>query len=276
MKEKSETSNWLDLPRDVMIIILSKLHTIDILYSVQRVCSSWRKLCKEPQFFCRIVIPSRWEDCARLGADGLAELVKVAMDRSCGELVEFSLETRKQVVLIDLLFNVVERSNTLKYLRLDTCFTFQSRSLWKQIARKIPLLEELEIHYDSFSVMAIEEVGRSCPNLHYFKLKGELPWYSRGDCNKMVFAIAESMPQLRRLSLIENGLTNDGLQAILDGCPHLEYLDLRKCLRVNLNFSLLKKSSDRIIDVRLPKDAIDGRFRTRGNRVMAAYNFSSV
>ena len=40
-------------------------------------------------------------------------------------------------------------------------------------------------------------------------------------------AIAETVPGLRHLQLFGNRMTNDGLKAILDGCPQLESLDLR-------------------------------------------------
>ena len=53
-------------------------------------------------------------------------------------------------------------------------------------------------------------------------------------------AIAKNMPKLRHLLLNGNRVTNDGLQAILDGCPHLESLDLRKCFNVTLRKFWLK------------------------------------
>ncbi|KAJ1410350.1 Leucine-rich repeat domain superfamily [Sesbania bispinosa] len=57
------------------------------------------------------------------------------------------------------------------------------------------------------------------------------------------FVIAKTMSQLRHLQLWGNMLTNNGLLAILDGCPHLESLDLRACFNLDLNGSLGESGS---------------------------------
>ena len=61
------------------------------------------------------------------------------------------------------------------------------------------------------------------------------------DYDYRALAIAKNMPKLHHLQLIGNRVMNDGLQAILDGCPHLESLDLRKCFNVTLSGNLGKK-----------------------------------
>lgn len=71
-------------------------------------------------------------------------------------------------------------------------------------------------------------------------------------------AIAATMPGLRHLQLFGNKMTNKGLQAILDGCPHLQSLDIRKCFNVHLGGSLGKRCSEQIKDLRLPDDSTDG------------------
>ncbi|KAH0855955.1 hypothetical protein HID58_084216, partial [Brassica napus] len=73
------------------------------------------------------------------------------------------------------------------------------------------------------------------------------------DCNdEEAPGIAESMPELRHIQLFGNILTNTGLTAILDGCPHLEHLDLRKCFNVRLEGDLEKRCSERIKDLKTP------------------------
>ena len=50
-------------------------------------------------------------------------------------------------------------------------------------------------------------------------------------------------------------MTNDGLQAILDGCPHLESLDLRKCFNVTLSRNLGIRCAEQIKNLRHPNDS---------------------
>ena len=70
-------------------------------------------------------------------------------------------------------------------------------------------------------------------------------------------AIAKNMPKLRYLQLIGNGVrvTSDGLQAILDGCPHLKSVDLRKCFNVTLSGNLGKICAEQIKNLQHPNDS---------------------
>jgi F-box/leucine-rich repeat protein 2/20 len=60
------------------------------------------------------------------------------------------------------------------------------------------------------------------------------------------FAIAKTMPGLRHLHLYGNELSNDGLLAILDGCPLLESLVLSRCYSIYVGGSLEKKCREKI------------------------------
>eukprot|EP00268_Persea_americana_P047567 TRINITY_DN4969_c0_g1_i1.p1 TRINITY_DN4969_c0_g1~~TRINITY_DN4969_c0_g1_i1.p1 ORF type:complete len:114 (-),score=21.21 TRINITY_DN4969_c0_g1_i1:728-1069(-) len=65
------------------------------------------------------------------------------------------------------------------------------------------------------------------------------------------------MPELRQLQLFGNNLSDHGLWAILDGCPHLESLDLRRCFNVNMAGKLQKRCMDQIRDLKFPNDSTD-------------------
>ncbi|KAF9611131.1 hypothetical protein IFM89_027089 [Coptis chinensis] len=120
-----------------------------------------------------------------------------------------------------------------------------------KVVTKFPLLKELELNSFSSSTKGIKEVGRCCPNLK--NLRFEEHWL-RGD--DLAFAIAERMPQLHHLSLTNNILSNVGLQAILNGCPHLEDLDLPLCDNSILTAKLINDCAKRINSVTLPVDKI--------------------
>ncbi|KAF9616822.1 hypothetical protein IFM89_032672 [Coptis chinensis] len=163
------------------------------------------------------------------------------INRSSGQLVEFCYHGW---VTDELLLYVAFRSTSLKYLRLEACIKLSKAGLIVA-ARKLPLLEELELCWYCYSGKVIEEVGRYCQKLKYFRLSNKFHLNDKNNCNDDAIAIAQSMPQLRRLNLFANSLTNDGLQAILDGCPHLEFLDLQQCSGIHLEGEFLKKCVDR-------------------------------
>lgn len=50
-KKNKNIPNWVELPEDVWLKILSKLNTIKIIENVQKVCMPFRKLCKQPSMF---------------------------------------------------------------------------------------------------------------------------------------------------------------------------------------------------------------------------------
>ena len=130
----------------------------------------------------------------------------------------------------------------------------------REAAAKLPLLEELGITLFLLPKESLEDVGRCCPLLKSFKWNQR--WYATGlsqtECDEEEVAIAKNMPELHHLQLIGNQLTNDGLQAILDGCPHLESLDLRGCFNVTLSGSLGRRCAERIKNLRHPNDSMDG------------------
>lgn len=73
--------------------------------------------------------------------------------------------------------------------------------------------------------------------------------------NDLSIAIGKNLHELRHLELIGNSMTNIGLEAILDGCPHLELLDLRKCEYVDVNTDLGKRCLQQIKYLIPPNDS---------------------
>ncbi|XP_077243626.1 F-box protein SKIP19-like isoform X2 [Tasmannia lanceolata] len=285
-----EVRNWAELPLDILSLIFKKLGSIEVLFTAQAVCSSWMRFSYEPQV---------WH-CIEMLNNGyvydleydLEKMARSAVDRSRGQLVEFSVEyfgtdQLLQYVADSMMYakrcgfllngathffsggETTSRSPSrtmrcfcnwtfkwagpFKCLRLVSCYHITDEGLI-EAAKKFPLLEELEISYCSFSEGALEAVGQLCPQLKCLKLN------CRGckgiECDEEALAIAKGMPKLCHLQLFGNHLTNDGLQAILDGCRYLVSLDLRQCFNVNLEGSLQKRCMV-ISDLRLPNDSTD-------------------
>ncbi|CAL9015947.1 unnamed protein product [Prunus brigantina] len=282
----AETRNWLDLPRDVTVSILSRLRAVEILESAQMVCMAWRIICKDPLMWRTIDMANDadYDDMFY----NLDAMCRHAVDRSCGGLVDINIEHFGDD---DLLKYITDSCGGIRRLRLVSCYSISRVGLGK-VASKLTLLEELEIYVCNLSRTSLEMVGRSCPLLKSFKLnRPEFSVYGisgfgaydgfddwnddeNGDENggpvidsfgkdDEALAIAGTMNGLHHLQLFGNRLTNDGLSKILDCCPHLESLDLRHCFNLDLKVALGKRCAERIKQLRLPNDSIDDyEFRT--------------
>lgn len=78
---------WTELPDNVTLSILSRLGTIDILENAQKVCMKWRRICKDPIMWHTIDM----QNCGYEGYD-LVKMCCYAIDRSCGNLVDISID----------------------------------------------------------------------------------------------------------------------------------------------------------------------------------------
>ncbi|KAI3903578.1 hypothetical protein MKW98_032232 [Papaver atlanticum] len=249
----AEVRNWAELPHDVLAHIFLKVGAIDILLRAQSVCPTWRKFSKEPMLFRSIDMRNRWRDSFDDNTYDMEKIAREAIDRSCGQLVEFSMG---DFGTDELLAYIADKSGELRCLRLVSSYQVSGDALIN-MAKKAVMLEELEICHCAFSEDTLETVGNSCSQLKSFCLNGRGYRRPRIECDAEALAIAENMPELRHLHVFGNKLTNAGLKAILDGCLHLESLDLRQCFNVNLEGDLLITCRDRLIKLRFLNDSTD-------------------
>lgn len=87
-KEKQPTRNWLDLPSDIMCNILYRIGVTDILQNAQKVCTTWRTICKDPSIW-RVIYMDYYNSpsaCYRL-----QNMCKNVVDRSQGQLVDITI-----------------------------------------------------------------------------------------------------------------------------------------------------------------------------------------
>ncbi|XP_075108889.1 putative F-box/LRR-repeat protein 23 [Nicotiana tabacum] len=166
----------------------------------------------------------------------------------------------------DVALDSTERkSGKLKRLSIACCYGMVCEGLVEAFP-KLPLLEELSLTHTDITTERIEALGYSCPRLKSFKLNNSCymgtGYYSDGEDgrNEEALAIARNLPALHHLQLICNSMTNEGLQAILDGCPHLVSLDLRLCSNLNLHLNevLSSRISRHIKDMKYPNDSMRG------------------
>lgn len=126
-----------------------------------------------------------------------------------------------------------------------------------EAAKRLPLLEELEISYCNVTAKALQKFGECCPQLR--SLKRNQPSVGNPHMDDSdAMAIAKYIPKVCHLQLFGNHLTNRGLKAILDGCPELQSLDLRQCLNVDPKSPSAILCAERVKDFRGPFDSTDG------------------
>ncbi|KAJ4876484.1 F-box protein SKIP19 [Raphanus sativus] len=250
--KEGECRNWARLPSKLTSSILRRLDPIDILENAQKVCTSWRGVCKDPAMWLKI-------DMRNLGKLSYNDrhkhvaMCRHAVDRSQGGLVEIGI----WFIGTDSLLNYIAYSSSnLRSLNLAMCSTITSEGLTEALV-KLPLLEELEVSYCSLSAESLKVVGRSCPNLKTLKLNREVLQRFVYVSDDDALAIAETMPRLSHLQLFGNKLTYTGLTAILDNCPDLEHVDLRQCLNVTFIWGLEERCTERIKVFRRPYDSTD-------------------
>ncbi|CAA0409337.1 unnamed protein product [Arabidopsis thaliana] len=244
--KNEEPKNWADLPTDLMCLILLRLSVTEILENAQKVCRSWRYVCKDPSIWRKIDMRILSYNKPVL-VNNPEAICRNAVDRSEGGLLEINIGDFGSD---SLLTYIAERSSNLRSLRL-MCSEITDDGFVQAVV-KLPMLEELEVSGISLSGESMKLAGLSCPNLKTLMLN-RLFYLSSDDDDHDAIAIAESMPKLRHLQLCGNKLTKTGLNAILDGCPHLEHLDLRQC--INLVGNLEKRCFEKIKDLRRHNDS---------------------
>ncbi|XP_023762571.1 F-box protein SKIP19 isoform X1 [Lactuca sativa] len=256
---KEPKRNWLELPSDVMANILYRVGVFDILENAQKVCTTWRNICKDPAMWRVIYMENHSDPCTR---PPLQQMCKHAVDRSQGQLVDLTLV---HFANHELLLYIADRSSQLRRLDITYCFG-EFYDGWTEILNKFPLLEKLSLCTTEISKEDIKGAGDCCPMLRTLKVNQKFFRFSDEDSdveslrirNQMAIAIGKNLPELRHLELIGNTMSNTGLLAILNGCPHLESLDLRQCLYLDLKGEFGKKCLDKIKCVKLPNDSLEG------------------
>ncbi|CAE6137990.1 unnamed protein product [Arabidopsis arenosa] len=278
MKDDEKSRNWEELPPELTSSILHRLGAIERLENAQKVCRPWRSVCKDTSMWRKIDmrIPRNlkiieydiYMNTENLDAEELRTFIAFrsnilkrlgrmmchAVDLSQGGLVEINIEC---FGTDSLLTYIADRSSNLRRLGLVKCDQITGMGLFAAVM-KLPMLEDLELSYCSIKGLNLEAIGYACPHLKTLKLNCQgYNIFARFESDHDALDIAKRMPELRYLQLFGNRLTDIGLNAILDGCPHLEYLDLRQCFNIDFVGDLEKRCIERIKDLRLPNDSTD-------------------
>ncbi|CAN6980190.1 unnamed protein product [Brassica oleracea var. botrytis] len=164
--KRGRHGNWADLPPELMSSILLR---IDVLENAQRVCRSWRRVCKDPRRGVRLICATMetWTTWTMTSRSCVVTQSIAAKAVWLGSTLGTYFGTD------DLLNYIAVRSSNLRSLRLLMCDTLTDEGFMEAVA-KLPLLEHLEISYCSLSEEDfLKAAGQSCPNLKTLKLNSE-------------------------------------------------------------------------------------------------------
>lgn len=203
-----------------MKLIFLRVGTVDLLMNVQKVCKTWKRICTEPALWQVVDLRSSVDIY-----DDLGYMARQAVDLSCGQLIQFSID---HFVSDDLLHYISQRSSQLKHLHLAHCCYITNGGVSKMVKR-FQSWDKVRLYCAHISGISIKLTGSCCPRFKNFKLNNKGYRCPRNGFDKDALAIAENMPGRRHLQLFENRITSDGLLAILRNCPHLESLDIHQC-----------------------------------------------
>ncbi|TVU02113.1 hypothetical protein EJB05_52479, partial [Eragrostis curvula] len=239
------------LPTDVLLSILHRLDSVDVLMSVDRVCREWRRAARdEPSLWRRINM--RWHE-GFVAIDSFAMAAGGAVHRSAGQCEAFCGE---YFVDDSFLRHISWQTPCLKSLRLICCDIVSDGGLIAALMAH-PLLEELELSLcGNISRNWVGYAGEAISKMQHLRKNSHFVNCRESDRDVEAQAIATYMQDLRSLQLFGNVLTNEGLEAILDYCPKLEYLDIRYCFNIDMDTTLLSKCAG-LKTLRLPDDPTD-------------------
>ncbi|KAL6638834.1 hypothetical protein ACP70R_023470 [Stipagrostis hirtigluma subsp. patula] len=202
--------DWAELPPELVSSVFHRLTPVQIMLATDKVCRSWRRAARdEPELWRRVDMRGRGHH--ELSYRNLVDLDKMAADavlRSRGQCEAFCADGFA-VDDDDFLRFLADQAPSLKSLILIECGRISEQGLLAAIER-FPQLEELELSGDQ--------------KINY-----------ASDQRAMVIT---TVRELRSLLLDRNDLTNQGVSAILDKCPHLDSLDIRNCRDIILSNTL--------------------------------------
>ncbi|KAM0902638.1 hypothetical protein ACQ4PT_019181 [Festuca glaucescens] len=235
-----EERDWLGLPLDATLSILRRLDPVELLVGgVAGACRSWRRATRDEPSLWRHIDMRGYPRCRGLLVEAFA---REAVLRSEGMCESFWGEAFGGD---DFLLFLAEQAPSLRSLRLD--FFKITNEGFVEAIRNFPLLEELELkncHGVKYPELfhLFELVDEVCPRMKHFRRMNYRSYYYRADPNCDIESLAiANMHQLRSLQLFRNKLTNEGLTAIIDNSPGLEFHVMHSCSNIVMDEAMRAK-----------------------------------
>ncbi|KAF2571361.1 hypothetical protein F2Q70_00003071 [Brassica cretica] len=206
MEENCKLRNWDELIPDALGLIFSHLPLQEVLTVVPRVCKAWNRAVTGPYCWQEIDIELWCNRCHQ--SDHLDRMLQLLINRSSGSLRKLSVTGLQN----DSIFSfIAQHAGSLKTLKVPrSCL---SNSGVVKVAEKLSSLTFLDLSYCSSVVSHDDEA----------------------------YAIARTMPKLKRLEIAYHRVSAEGVLKILSSCIFLQFLELRGCWDVQLDNKFFKE-----------------------------------
>ncbi|XP_040382662.1 LOW QUALITY PROTEIN: putative F-box/LRR-repeat protein 9 [Oryza brachyantha] len=208
-----ETRDWSELPPDALSVVFAKLGAVEILMGAGLVCRSWLRAGKQPRLWRRVDMAHHHAACCAMA--------NVAVDLSDGRLEVFEpnsfvnddllvyvadscqVTVFRKINIMILVNSYTGRSPCVKSLRLECSSPMVSERGLAQLISMTPQLEELVLQWPLHTTH-LDVASLGIAKLH----------------------------QLRHLNVLADNTIDDKkeLTNIIDGCPHLELLDVSRSI----------------------------------------------
>ncbi|XP_010543889.1 PREDICTED: F-box protein FBW2-like [Tarenaya hassleriana] len=236
MEEESEFRHWDELIPDALGLIFRNLPLQEVLTVVPRVCKAWNRAVNGPYCWQEIDI-ELWSN-RRHEPHHLDRMLQTLITRSSGSLRKLAVTGLQN----DSIFSfIAQHAGSLRMLRVPR--SDLSDSVVEEVAEKLSTLTFLDLSYCcKLGSPAIEAIGKHCKSLVEFcRNMHPLDVASVSSHDDEAYAIANSMPKLKRLEMAYLRVSTEGVLKILSSCPSLEFLELRGCWDVQLDSKFFKE-----------------------------------
>ncbi|KAF2576044.1 hypothetical protein F2Q70_00000178 [Brassica cretica] len=177
-----ECRSWAELPSELTSSILSRLSSIDILENAQKVCTSWRRVCKDTAMWRKIDMRNSGDlgssnlrslklvKCSPLTCEGLTEaIVKLPLLEEL-QVSYCSLSVESLKVVGQSLPNLKTLKLNRIYRRFP-CRPYVSDDDALAIAETMPRLSHLQLFANKLTNAGLNAILDHCPNLEHLDLR---------------------------------------------------------------------------------------------------------
>ncbi|KAJ3696043.1 hypothetical protein LUZ60_001420 [Juncus effusus] len=228
------SSRWADLSYDLLVSILSRLSSVDLVVGVSSVCSSWRSAARNKHFW-RVIDLSDWDSLT------VPATFNQVLNRVLGFVPE--PERVEEVYFPPVanehdLFLVSQRLPKLVYLSFPRSKV--PGPMAYSALTSLKFLKGIALHEDFFFTAKVLCLPSGMfHDVSELKVYCDAGWLCSHDT-----MICKVFPKLRKLEMPPRcRITTDAILELLDSLEHLEYLDISGCRMWGCNKRVFEKAS---------------------------------